>query len=176
VAQLNCHRWQRYGKDRLYVDRPDGERVGWVDLVTGARTLTDPTHEIEFSAAINSWYVETASVERTVGTRRAIGVEPSVSNDGNADAVYPAEEKIEPSLPEQRCPSPNPWHDLNLHVPGQAARDQATKALTAMRETSRVGTLVARAFDMKTDERAWRVGAAGEESVGGRLDKLAKDG
>jgi hypothetical protein len=45
-----------------------------------------------------------------------------------------------------------------------------------MKERSRVGTFIARTFDMKTDERAWRVGAGGEETVGSRLEKLVKHG
>jgi hypothetical protein len=62
------------------------------------------------------------------------------------------------------------------HVPGQAARAQAEAELAAMRERSRVGTFLARTFDMKTDERAWRVGAGGEETIGTRLEKLRKHG
>jgi hypothetical protein len=65
---------------------------------------------------------------------------------------------------------------LALNVPGQAARAQAEAELTAMRERTRVGTFLARTFDMKTDERAWRVGAGGEETIGARLEKLRKHG
>lgn len=68
------------------------------------------------------------------------------------------------------------WVDLAARVPGQAAREQAEAALAAQRERSRVGSFLARTFDMKTDERAWRVGAGGEETVGARLDKLTKRG
>jgi hypothetical protein len=61
-------------------------------------------------------------------------------------------------------------------VPGQEARAQAEAELAAMRDRSRVGTFLARTFDMKTDERAWRVGAGGEETIGARLEKLRKHG
>ena len=37
-------------------------------------------------------------------------------------------------------------------------------------------TFLARGFDVKTDERSWRVGANGEETVGGRLEELRADG
>jgi hypothetical protein len=50
------------------------------------------------------------------------------------------------------------------------------RELAAMRERTRVGTFIARALDMKTDERAWRVGAGGEETVGAKLEKLTKHG
>ncbi len=45
-----------------------------------------------------------------------------------------------------------------------------------MKERSKVGTFLARAFDVKTDERAFRIGANGEETVGARLEKLVKHG
>jgi hypothetical protein len=64
------------------------------------------------------------------------------------------------------------WDDLALRRPGQAAREQALVELEAMRERGKVRAWVNRALDVKTDERAWRVGANGEETVGDRLDKL----
>jgi len=45
-----------------------------------------------------------------------------------------------------------------------------------MRGRTRVGAFLARALDLKTDEQAWRVGANGEETVGGRLQKLRGHG
>lgn len=45
-----------------------------------------------------------------------------------------------------------------------------------MKDRTRVGAFLARAFDMKTDERAWRVGAGGEETVGAKLEKLRDHG
>lgn len=55
-------------------------------------------------------------------------------------------------------------------------REEAEQQLAAMRERSRVGTFLLRAFDAKTDERAFRVGARGEEAIGARLDKLEERG
>jgi hypothetical protein len=88
---------------------------------------------------------------------------------------------IEPAqsvAPEQQDPEPAApaWHDLATHVPGQAARKQALRELDAMRERTRIGTVLARTFDVKTDERAWRVGAGGEETVGAKMEKLTKHG
>ena len=45
-----------------------------------------------------------------------------------------------------------------------------------MRERTKMGAFLARTFDVKTDERAWRVGADGEETVGANLDKPSQDG
>jgi hypothetical protein len=78
---------------------------------------------------------------------------------------------------EEHDQTPNDnWVDLAANVPGQAVRALADAELAAMRERSRLGAVIARAFDVKTDERAWRVGAGGEETVGARLDRLGKHG
>ena len=71
---------------------------------------------------------------------------------------------------------PPPYHDLASNRPGQAARQRAEEELAAMKARSRVGTWLARAVDAKTDERAWRVGADGEETIGAKLDKLVPHG
>jgi hypothetical protein len=64
------------------------------------------------------------------------------------------------------------WVDLADRRPGQAARAQAIVEVNAMRARSKIMTFVARTFDMKTDERAWRVGADGEEAVAEQLARL----
>jgi hypothetical protein len=87
-----------------------------------------------------------------------------------------AEIEVASWRPQKTGTSAPTWHDLESRVPGQAAREHAIRELAAMKERTRVGTFIARALDMKTHERAWRVGADGEETVGGRLEKLAKHG
>lgn len=73
--------------------------------------------------------------------------------------------------------APEPaWTDLALNKPGQGVRAEAESLLAGMKEQSKVGTFLKRAFDVKTDERAFRVGADGEEAVGARLDRLTKHG
>ena len=45
-----------------------------------------------------------------------------------------------------------------------------------MTSRSRIMTALVRALDINSDERSWRVGAKGEESIGSRLDKLTDHG
>jgi hypothetical protein len=161
VADLEVVRWRRYGKDRLYVNGSDGQRVGWVDLLTGERTVADGECEQAFIEAVNNWYGEAATPARFED--RSIDVSPPPD---------PVQEEASGAAP----PAPPNWHDLATRVPGQAAREQAIRELATMKERTKVGTFLARAFDMKTDERAWRVGANGEETVGSRLEKLTKHG
>lgn len=62
------------------------------------------------------------------------------------------------------------WADLALHVPGQLAQAQAQIA----REAAPARTFLGRLMRVHTDERAWRLGAAGEVHVAAQLDKLKR--
>ena len=53
------------------------------------------------------------------------------------------------------------WMDLALNKAGAEAREEAVAA----REAAPVRTLLARVLGVHTDERAWRIGADGEERV-----------
>lgn len=59
-----------------------------------------------------------------------------------------------------------------MNRPGAAAREQAV----ALRREAPVRTLLARAMRVHTDERAWRIGADGEEAVAARLARLGPSG
>jgi hypothetical protein len=170
MSELTGVRWTRYGKDRLYVKDADGGDVGWVDLLTGTRAIA--------IAGLDAQIDELVAQHREGRELRAVmPTEPAP-----VAAVPPQPVAPDPVAPAPPQPLPAPqasepeWHDLATNVPGQAARARAEEELAAMRERSRVGTWVARALDMKTDERAWRVGADGEETIGGKLDKLTKHG
>lgn len=139
-------RWTKYGHERLYVNGWDGVRLGWLDAKTGEEHIDVPERSGEFREAL-----------RNAG--HAV--------NGQTPAVGPAEAELA---------SGEHWHDLALNRPGQAAREQAEEQLAAQRSRSRVLSAVARALDVKTNERAWRKGAEGEETVGSRLEKLTGHG
>lgn len=60
--------------------------------------------------------------------------------------------------------------DLAARRPGAEAREQAV----ALRRAAPVRTFLARVLGVHTDERAWRVGADGEQKVADQLDKLIR--
>jgi hypothetical protein len=163
MSEIKTVRWKRYGKDRLYVKDEAGTELGWVDLLTGQRNVTDASRQPEFDEAVNNWYVEMAAPAA-----------PATMVDLPPPPRPPLDEP-QPVAPEP-VEVPPSWHDLATHVPGQAARAQALRKRDAMRERSRPLAFIARAFDVKTEERAWRIGADGEETVGARLEKLTKHG
>jgi hypothetical protein len=166
VTQLTVSRWTRYGKDRLYVSTTDGVKIGWQDLLTGHVTVDQPELADLLHAALSD---HPASVSVVPGTDR-----PSVAPHTPVAGMLPlASSPVPPALIEAQD---SEWLDLAANVPGQAARQQAQVELASAKDRSRVASFLARALDIKTDERAWRVGAAGEETVGTKLAKLTKHG
>lgn len=152
-------RWRRYGKDRLYVNGPEDETYGWGDLLTGViQVVEDGRRDLveETLRQHPAWsQVDVAGEE----------ARPSTAADHEPVAV-----------PRPRSAAPTealavePWVDLALNRPGQAARERAVQH----RRAAPVKTLVARVLGVHTDERAWRVGADGEELVAQVLGKLGE--
>lgn len=153
---LSVQRWSKYGKSRLYVNTDDGRRVGWVDLDTGVRTVEQAELAEEFAAAVAPH----------------LGHSPRVP----VEAMLPAPVSPPQVAVQSRPAETEGWEDLALRRPGQGVREEAQAQLAAMRGRSRVGAFVNRALDVKTEERAFRVGADGEETVGARLERLVDRG
>lgn len=196
------NRWTKYGHDRLYVTAADRTRLGWLDLKTGDLHVEADRRAGELHNALAGHPLgrHATAAPPTASAASADGPPPpSDPPDTAAAPVAPAgptapfaaaaaaPQPHPASPPPASPPGPTPqakpavaagtgWVDLAANRPGQGAREQADQHLTAMRERSRVGTFLARALDVKTDERAWRTGAKGEESIGGRLERLADGG
>lgn len=64
---------------------------------------------------------------------------------------------------------PAPWQDLSTNTPGAAARERANAEREAQ---GKFGHALARLVGARTDERAWRIGADGEEAVAEQLARL----
>lgn len=144
-ADLEVVRWRRFGHDRLYVNAPDGTRIGWLDLLTGVSTVELEEKRAEFERAI---------ADHKPGEHEARVVEPTGPEP--VPDVDPATE------PEE------PWIDLALNRPGEAVATEAKNAFT----DAPVRNLAARVLGVHTDERAWRLGAKGESLVGKQVAKL----
>jgi hypothetical protein len=173
VDDLKVTRWARYGQERLYVNTADGQRVGWLDVKTGKSTFDIPDLAAAFLAALDGFHS---------GSRGQLA--PTSAEAPPPLSIVPVAPATEPDLKPppttsggdsgaSRLPD---WVDLAANRPGQTARTQAEAELAAMRERTKVRTYLARLIDAKTDERAWRVGAGGEETVGARLEKLTSRG
>lgn len=185
-TELLVRRWARYGKVRLYVTDGVGRPVGWVDELTGVATLDVPALEAAFDAAIAAYRrlteAPTAGEQSPSEARPSEMPEPAapVATAAWEEEAGPAgEPEVDPlvggALPGSELPVP-PEEDLALRRPGEMARGQAEAERLALRDQGKVRAFLLRAMDAKTDERAWRVGAAGEETVGQRLARLESRG
>lgn len=184
-ATCSVTRWRRFGKDRLYVERPDGAKVGWWDLTTNE---AHPERQDDLPAlthAVDNWMTDQVDNGSEAGA-------PAPNSGGTVDltpTASTAPPTIEqPSAPDREpdlAPLPvtkstkhniaaeaatRPWVDLSTNRAGAEAREQAQAA----RDAAPVKTVLARVLGVHTDERAWRIGADGEELVAAQLAKAAK--
>ncbi len=175
-------RWRRYGKDRLYVTSADGVKLGYHDLLTGDDHVAEPARAAEFTAIVTAWLNAQAPapepaeqvdvVERTAPTDVAVPEqrfnsarvfdEVSVAPAGPVPGGDAESEAVAATAPG--------WEDLAQHQAGAMAREQAV----ALKQAAPVRTFAARLLGVHTEERAWRIGADGEEKVAARLAKLAR--
>lgn len=164
--------WKKYGHDRVYLATPGGTKLGFLNNANGELVLED-----------EAWR---PAVEQALGLTRATSVPPCVFPEVTVPEVTVPEVTV-PEAPATAAPPTVPaaslpeqleaqWQDLALNRPGQAVRAEAEALLAQMKDRSRARTFLARAVDAKTDERAFRVGADGEEAVGPRLERLVKRG
>ena len=178
----------RYGHDRLYVESTDGTRLGYWDNKTGQPVADDDVHREAVVAAVAGLVGPQAALQAipvqavsdvapvpvlgpTAGDPAPVAVEPLPGSQ-----LVPAPAATPPGLDAAVLPTSGStatadWSDLSLNRPGQAAREQAV----AHRQAAPVRTLFARVLGVHTDERAWRIGADGEEAVAARLAKLGPE-
>lgn len=162
--------WKRFGHDRVYVT-VDDRKVGYRDLTTGKDHPEDPADGALLTAAIE------ANLAATGMSPAAVDLTPPVAPTRPIELVVPQEPaqivmpviEATPTLPVEES-----WRDLATNTPGQAAREQAMEEWRVRREEKPVRAVLGRLLNVHTDERAWRIGADGEEAVGAQLEKLVR--
>lgn len=177
TGDFHVTRWRRYGKDRLYVERPDGTKVGFYDLVASMGHPESPEGGSALLAAVTAWMAEAEGGQPAGAHARPLEPTPETATPAAVDP------RTEPAVasragaatahvgPAAGTEAPTrPWVDLASNRPGAAAREQAQAA----REAAPVRTTLARLLGVHTTERAWRIGADGEERVAAQLAKATK--
>jgi hypothetical protein len=171
VPDLTVMRWKRYGKDRLYVTGVDARPVGWWDLLAteGHPESADLASALE--GAVSAWLVregQNTSIEMAQGV-----VGPATSAQVSDVVSLPS---AGAELDVELVPGPRPRAsvedqvDLSLNRAGAMVREQAQ----ALKQAAPLRTLLARALGVRNDERAWRIGADGEEKVAAQLEKVIR--
>ncbi|AEE47543.1 nuclease-related domain-containing protein [Cellulomonas fimi] len=165
MGEFETRHWRRYGKDRTYVlDVATGVQIGYRDNVSGELVPADAS-----TARVLDRWACLADAGFTFAT-------PPAPTGPTAPAV--------PSLtipggegPRKHTRPPRLDEDLSVRAAGQGARKRANEELEARRaQLGRFRTWVGKVVDARTDERAWRIGAAAEESIGAELERLTPYG
>jgi len=152
VTDWIVRRWARYGHERLYAETPGGTALGYLDLKTGRYHSDDLSNLPLLEEAIGDHFAGTEP--KQVTSDAPVEEAEALAVDAPAEPVLPA------------------WEDISGHAAGSAVRERALAARDAQ---GKVRHFLARAFDVKTEERAWRIGAAGEQAVAAQLAKLGSE-
>ncbi|MEI5102453.1 nuclease-related domain-containing protein [Streptomyces sp. PmtG] len=149
MDELKISAWKRYGKDRLYVNLPNGTAVAWADRRTGEVTILQEPYRREALRLLSS----------------LLAAHP----DPAAAAPRPAPRQQPPSPPT--LPPLTPLHDLASNRPGESLRKLlAAEGPTPARRV--VNWLLRRT----TEWDSYRKGLAGELRVGAELQRLTRYG
>lgn len=145
-------RWQRYGKDRLYVKRAeDAFQLGFLDMISGDAVPVDEQLADELRMAICVWQDLRHGAEALAGSRSAV-VEQLGTGSGSVSADG----------------EPAAFVDLAENRPGASLQEQVDAAQAAGERA----TLLRRFVLGKHARSSWERGAIGERLVGAQLDDL----
>jgi hypothetical protein len=160
--------WSKYGKKRLYVKTANGTDMGFVDLTTGAVTATVDGYAEEL-AFIAHAHLSGQHPATPMATPAPVPGPPLAPPTGTPFALPPpAFISVEDETqPEHALTTESP-RDLSTNLAGAAARAKRDE----INSQAPIRNLIARLLNIRTDERAWRVGAKGEEKVGKELARL----
>ena len=168
MTEITINEWRRGARHHGYANLPDGSTLGWVDLATGSTTLKPECPPEQVDAVVAQ--LLTWAAERGVAAPNAPDAEPASPHPASAAPVHEEQAPEPAEVPEDE------WTDLSINRPGEGVRTEASAAWDASKENSKFLAYGARLFNVHTQERAWRVGADGEEAIGARLNKLRDRG
>ncbi len=158
MTEWIVRRWARYGHERLYAETPGGTALGYLDLRTG-RYHSDDLSNLPL-------------LEKAIGQHLVADESKRPSSPPAAHAPSPSETDVAIAVGEPRRDPPPAWEDISATQAGAAARERA------LAEREAQGWLrhrLARLVGARTDERAWRIGADGEQAVAEQLGRLGPE-
>jgi hypothetical protein len=149
VYELIGKRWQKNGKDRLYVNRvgAGGASVAWLDLQTGELHVTDLEYEMPARATISAWLKQHDLHSATSPPLLAASIPP-----------------LPPLTTE---------NDLLRNRPG-AAVEQKVREIE--QQHNAFVRWLARTFNLSMGAEDWCTGLVGERVVGEALARLVDHG
>ncbi|MFJ6717480.1 nuclease-related domain-containing protein [Streptomyces sp. NPDC091259] len=167
MSDLTVHPWKRHGRDRLYVNLPDGTAVAWADRAT--KTVTIKLRKYQDEAL--------ALLQRHLGEGLTVRSTPSPTPQSRPAAPSRPHGQPRHPTPKQRpersasLPLLSPSEDLARNRPGSRV-----VGLIAERGPSTVQRLKAKLLRQSSEWDSWYAGLEGERRVGRELERLSSLG
>ncbi|MFD9104100.1 NERD domain-containing protein [Streptomyces virginiae] len=165
MSDLTVHSWKRHGKDRLYVNLPDGTAVAWADRASKTVTIKIRKYQDEALALLRCH----------LGDGLTVGSAPSTVRESRPAAPSRQHRQATPSparKPRSEGPAAlpplGPSEDLARNRPGSRVL-----GLIAERGPSTVQRLKAKLLRQASDWDSWYAGLEGERRVGRELERLS---
>ncbi|MFJ9728576.1 nuclease-related domain-containing protein [Streptomyces sp. NPDC101209] len=166
MSDLTVNPWKRHGKDRLYVNLPDGTTVAWADRLTKVITIKVVKYRDEAVALLRKHLGDSVSVRFE---------EPRPRTASQSPPVKPLRQPAGASPPRRRQPVALPAltvaDDLAENRPGAVVLETI-----AARGPSAVKRFWTRALRRSSQWDSWYVGLEGERRVGRELQRLSASG
>ncbi|OLZ67016.1 NERD nuclease [Streptomyces sp. IMTB 2501] len=161
ISDLTVNPWKRHGKDRLYVNLPDGTAVAWADRATKVVTIKVQEYRDEVLALLRGH----------LGDGITVASAPSRTHTSP-----PAPPTQQPSRPapgrraERSAPLPplSPSEDLARNRPGAGVLK-----MIAARGPSTAQRVRAKLLRRSSEWDSWYTGLEGERRVGRELERLS---
>ncbi|MGW6013992.1 MULTISPECIES: nuclease-related domain-containing protein [Streptomyces] len=166
MTDLTVNPWKRHGKDRLYVNLPDGTAVAWADRPTKVITVKVQRYRREAVALLRQHLGDSASVRplpaQAPETPRTEPAEP-FRQSGQVTSRRRDQPTVLPPLTVAE--------DLAENRPGAALLEAI-----AARGPSPLRRLWAKMLRRHSEWDSWYVGLEGEQRVGRELQRLSSRG
>ncbi|MEV1078743.1 nuclease-related domain-containing protein [Streptomyces sp. NPDC050211] len=158
--------WKWHGKDRLYVNLPDGTAVAWADRLTKVITIKVEQYRREAVALLREHLGDSATVHPASPRSGTASPAPSVRSPRQPEpsASTPRDRPV--ALPELTVAD-----DLAENRPGAAVLESI-----AARGPSPAQRLWAKALRRPSEWDSWYTGLEGERRVGRELQRLSSHG
>ncbi|MFE3761252.1 nuclease-related domain-containing protein [Streptomyces sp. NPDC059104] len=164
MSDLTVHAWKRHGKDRLYVNLPDGTAVAWADRATKTVTIKIRKYQDDALALLRRHLGEGLTVRSASSPAREPRPAAPPQQPAQPSQVPPKHRSDRPAA----LPPLSPSEDLARNRPGSRV-----VGLIAERGPSTVQRLKAKLLRQSSEWDSWYAGLEGERRVGRELERLS---
>ncbi|MEU6252243.1 nuclease-related domain-containing protein [Streptomyces sp. NPDC047043] len=165
MSDLTVNPWKRHGKDRLYVNLPDGTAVAWADRLTKVITIKVERYRREAVALLRQHLGDSATVRPS---SRPSAPPPAASSVRSSQKSVPSSSS---RRGQQRLPELSVADDLARNPPGAVLLEAI-----AVRGPSSAQRLWSKMLRRPSEWDSWYAGLEGERRVGRELQRLSAHG